>query len=180
MDNFKQTKTYKNLVEAYSGECMARVKYEFYEKKARKDGYEQIANVFKETAHNEKAHAYIWFEKIYGGKLQATDINLKDAASGEHFEWSDMYKSFEKDAREENYVEIADSFAKVAAIEKQHEDRYKKLSENMQKNLVFSKKTEKYWKCLNCGHTHNGIDAESPCPVCSHPVAFFEIECENY
>ncbi|MFI3227486.1 MAG: rubrerythrin family protein [Clostridia bacterium] len=177
---FEQTRTYANLMAAYAGESQARVKYEYYEQKARKDGLEQIANIFKETSYNEKAHAYIWFKLLHGGNIQTTDINLQDAATGEHFEWTDMYKKFEKEAREEKFDNIAELFAKVAKIEKEHEERYQKLYDNIEDNLVFEKKAEKTWKCLNCGHIHYGTTAPKGCPVCSHPQAYFEIECQNY
>lgn len=176
----KGSKTEANLWAAFAGESQARNKYTYYASKAKKDGYEQIAALFEETANNEKEHAKLWFKILSGGEIQDTVTNLKDAAAGENYEWTDMYKKMAEEAREEGFDHIAFLFDGVAAIEKEHEERYKKLIENIEGGLVFSRDGEKIWKCRNCGHIVIGKQAPDVCPVCSHPKAFFEIKAENY
>lgn len=179
MANLKGTRTEENLKTAFAGESQARNKYTYFASKARKDGYVQIANIFEETAANEKEHAKMWYKLLNGG-IGSTIENLKEAAAGEHEEWTDMYADFAKVAKEEGFNEIAALFEGVAAIEKEHEERYKKLLENVEDGLVFSKDGDKIWKCRNCGHIVIGKQAPEVCPVCSHPKAYFEIKAENY
>lgn len=179
MKELKGTRTHANLMAAFTGESQARNKYTYYASKAKKDGYEQIAQLFLETAENEKEHAKIWFKLLYNG-VQDTVTNLKEAAAGENYEWTDMYETFAKQAREEGFEEIAKLFEGVAAIEKHHEERYLKLLENIEEGIVFSRDGEKIWKCRNCGHVHIGKEAPDVCPVCVHPKAYFEIIAENY
>ncbi len=174
----KGSKTETNLMAAFAGESQARNKYTYYASKARKEGYVQIANLFEETAANEKEHAKMWFKLIHG--IGTTEENLKDAAAGENYEWTDMYATFAKEAREEGFDHIAELFEGVAAIEKEHEERYLKLLENVEKGLVFSKDGDTIWKCGNCGHIHIGKEAPQVCPVCAHPQAYFEVKAENY
>ncbi len=176
----KGSKTEQNLMEAFAGESQARNKYTYYASKARKDGYEQIAAIFEETALNEKEHAKMWFKLLHGGDVPSTAENLKDAAEGENYEWTDMYAGFAKTAREEGFDRIAYLFEAVAKIEKEHEERYKKLLENVEDGLVFSKDGDKIWKCRNCGHIVIGKEAPAVCPVCEHPQSYFEIKAENY
>lgn len=178
--DIKGTKTEANLKAAFAGESEARNKYTYYAGKAKKDGYEQIAALFEETANNEKEHAKLWFKCLHGGEIADTATNLADAAAGEHYEWSEMYPAFAKEAREEGFDTIAYLFEGVAAIEKEHEERYKKLLENVKDGLVFSKDGDRMWKCRNCGHIHFGKTAPKICPVCKHPQSFFEIKSENY
>ncbi len=177
---FKDSKTYANLQTAFAGESQARNKYTYYASKAKKDGYQQIADLFLETAEQEKEHAKIWFKLLNGGSVGDTVDNLKDAAAGENYEWTDMYKGFEETAREEGFTEIADLFAGVAKIEAAHEKRYLKLLENVQEGLVFSRDGDMVWQCSNCGHIHIGKSAPEVCPVCNHPQAYFRIMAENY
>ncbi len=177
--DLKGSKTEANLKAAFAGESQARVKYEYYASQARKDGYNQIAAFFEETSRNEKEHAKIWFKLLYDG-IQPTDENLKDAAAGENYEWTEMYAEFAKTAREEGFNEIAELFEKVAAIEKEHEERYLKLLQNIKEGKVFKREEVKAWKCGNCGHIHYGKEAPEVCPVCNHPRAYFEIKAENY
>lgn len=179
MKNLKGTKTEENLMTAFSGECMARTKYDYYASKARKDGYEQIAQIFAETADNEKEHAKIWFRLLHDG-IGDTLTNLQDAANGEHFEWTDMYKTFAEEADKEGFASIAELFRKVAAIEKSHEERYARLAVNIEKNEVFTKGVQVVWVCLNCGHIVVGESAPQVCPVCAHPRSFFAMNAENY
>ena len=176
----KGSKTEKNLMEAFAGESQARNKYTYFASKARKEGYEQIAAIFEETAANEKEHAEIWFKLLNDGAVPTTVENLKAAAEGENFEWTDMYDRMAKEAREEGFNDIAFLFDAVGQIEKEHEARYKKLLENMEDGLVFSKDGDKIWKCRNCGHIVIGKEAPEICPVCQHPKAYFEIKAENY
>ena len=176
----KGSQTEKNLMEAFAGESQARNKYTYYASKAKKDGYEQIAAIFEETALNEKEHAKIWFKLLHDGAVPSTIENLKDAASGENYEWTDMYDGFAKTAREEGFDHIAYLFEEVGKIEKEHEERYKKLLANVEGGLVFSKDGDKIWKCRNCGHIVIGKEAPEVCPVCNHPQAYFEIKAENY
>ncbi len=174
----KGTKTERNLMTAFAGETQARSKYSYFASKARKDGYNQIAEIFEETAENEKEHAKMWF-KLLGG-INSTEENLKNAAAGEHYEWTDMYDTFAKEAREEGLEDIARLFEGVAAIEKEHEERYRKLVENLEEGLVFSRDGDVIWQCMNCGHICIGKKAPEVCPVCSHPQSYFRIKPENY
>ena len=174
------SQTEKNLMKAFSGESEARNKYTYFASKARKEGYEQIAAIFEETALNEKEHAKIWFKLLNGGEIPSTLENLNSAAAGENFEWTDMYDGFAKTAREEGFDRIAYLFEAVGQIEKEHEARYKKLIENLQDGLVFSKDGDRIWKCRNCGHIVIGKEAPAVCPVCNHPQSYFEIKAENY
>ena len=180
MAELKGTKTEKNLMEAFAGESQARNKYTYFASKAKKEGYEQIAAIFLETAENEKEHAKLWFKLLNGGDISSTAENLKAAAEGENFEWTDMYDRMAKEAKEEGFDKIAYLFEEVAKIEKEHEARYKKLLENVEGDLVFSKDGDKIWKCRNCGHICVGKEAPGVCPVCNHPQAFFEINAQNY
>lgn len=176
----KGSKTEKNLMEAFSGESQARNKYTYYASKARKDGYEQIAAFFEETANNEKEHAKLWFKFLKGGDIPNTVDNLNDAANGENYEWTKMYSDFAAVAKEEGFNNIAKLFEGVAKVEKSHEERYRKLLENIENDTVFKKDEEKIWICRNCGHIHIGKEAPEICPVCSHPKAFFELKEINY
>ena len=177
----KGSKTEKNLMEAFAGESQARNKYTYFASKAKKEGYEQIAAIFMETAENEKEHAKLWFKYLEGGSIKTTAENLKAAAEGENYEWTDMYENMAKEADEEGFTEIAAKFRMVAAIERHHEERYLKLLENVEKNTVFSKETGIHiWKCRNCGHIIVGERAPEVCPVCVHPKAYFELNVENY
>ena len=176
----KGTKTEKNLMEAFAGESQARNKYTYFSNKAKKEGYEQIAAIFEETANNEKEHAKLWFKLLQGGDILSTEENLKSAAEGESYEWTDMYDKMAKEAKEEGFEHIAYLFEAVGKIEKEHEERYKKLLENLENGLVFSKDGDRIWKCRNCGHIVIGKQAPEVCPVCNHPKAFFEIKAENY
>jgi len=180
MNNLKGTKTEQNLLTAFSGESQATNKYTYYASKAKKDGYVQIAEIFEETAANEREHAKIWFKLLHGGAVGSTIENLKDAAAGENYEWTDMYAKFAKEAREEGFDDIAFLFEGVAAIEKEHEARYKKLLENIEGGLVFSRDGDMIWQCGNCGHIHIGKAAPDVCPVCAHPQSYFRIKAENY
>ena len=176
----KGSQTEKNLQTAFAGESQARNKYTYYASKARKDGYEQIAAIFEETANNEKEHAKLWFKELHGGEVPTTVDNLKDAAEGEHFEWTDMYDGFAKTAQEEGFTRIATLFKMVAAIEKRHEERYRKLLDNVTKELVFSKDGDTIWECRNCGHIVIGKKAPEICPVCAHPKSYFEVSKTNF
>jgi rubrerythrin len=180
MAELKGTKTEKNLLAAFAGEAQARTKYTYYASQAKKEGYEQMAAIFLETAENEKEHAKLWFKALNGGKIGPTTENLKDAAEGEHYEWSDMYKGFAKDAREEGFEELAIAFEMVAGVEKEHEERYRKLLRNIEEGKVFLKDGTVAWKCRNCGHIHIGTSAPEICPVCKHAQAYFEVNAENY
>ena len=180
MAELKGSRTEANLLAAFAGESQARTKYTFYASQAKKDGYEQIAELFELTASNEKEHAKMWFKILKGGKVPDTVANLKDAAAGENFEWTDMYPKFAEEARQEGFDDIAALFDGVAAIEKEHELRYKKLLENVENGLVFSKDGDKIWVCRNCGHICVGKEAPEVCPVCAHPRSYFEIKAENY
>lgn len=180
MKELKGTKTEKNLMDAFAGESQARNKYTYYASKARKDGYEQIAALFEETAGNEKEHAKLWFKYLNGGEIPSTVENLKDAAAGENFEWTDMYDRMAKEADEEGFKEIAAKFRMVGAIERHHEERYRKLVQNIEEGVVFSSDGDRIWKCRNCGHIVVGKKAPEVCPVCNHPLSYFEINAENY
>ncbi len=174
------TKTEKNLQEAFAGESQARNKYTYFASKAKKDGFVQIAALFEETAANEKEHAKIWFKYLHGGSVPDTAANLEDAAAGENFEWTDMYARMAKEAREEGFPEIAAKFEMVGAIEKHHEERYRKLLKNINDKKVFSKDGDVIWQCANCGHIVIGKQAPEVCPVCDHPQSYFQVEAVNY
>ena len=174
------TKTEKNLMEAFAGESQARNKYTYYASKAKKDGYEQIAAIFTETADNEKEHAKMWFKALKGGSVPGTLENLLDAAAGEHGEWVEMYARMAKEAKEEGFDRLAQQFAGVAAIEKRHEERFRKLADLVKNGEVFSKTEEQVWICRNCGHVHVGKNAPEKCPVCDHEKAYFQILKEGY
>lgn len=180
MKDLKGTKTEKNLMDAFAGESQARNKYTFYASKAKKEGYEQIASLFLETADNEKEHAKLWFKLLHDGEVPDTATNLDDAAAGENYEWTDMYERMAKEAREEGFDKIAFLFEEVGKIEKEHEERYRKLLANVEGGLVFSKDGDTIWKCRNCGHIVIGKKAPEVCPVCNHPKAYFEVKAENY
>lgn len=180
MKELKGTKTEKNLMAAYAGESQATNKYTYYASKAKKDGYVQIANIFLETAGNEREHAKIWFKLLHGGAVPGTMENLEDAANGENYEWTDMYATFAKEAREEGFDHIAYLFEAVGAIEKEHEERYRKLLKNINDKVVFSSEGDSFWQCLNCGHIHFGKEAPKVCPVCEHPQSYFELRKTNY
>ena len=177
--DLKGSKTEANLMAAFAGESQARNKYTYYASKAKKDGYVQIAQIFEETANNEKEHAKIWFKLLHGG-MPDTMENLLDAAEGENYEWTDMYAKMAEDAREEGFDKIAVLFEKVAAIEKEHEERYRKLLQNIKDGIVFSREGDTIWQCANCGHIVIGKKAPEICPVCDHPKAYFQIKAENY
>ena len=178
--DLKGTKTEKNLMEAFAGESQARNKYTYFASKAKKEGYEQIAAIFQETADNEKEHAKMWFKLLQGGEIKSTLENLEAAAEGENYEWTDMYAEFAKTAKEEGFTRIAYLFEEVAKIEKEHEERYLKLLKNVKDGKVFEAGEVKIWKCRNCGHIVIGKSAPQVCPVCAHPKAYFEIKAENY
>lgn len=180
MKDLKGTKTEANLMAAFAGESQARNKYTYYASKAKKDGYEQIAELFTETANNEKEHAKIWFKLLHDGNVPDTIANLKDAAEGENYEWTDMYKSFAEDAKAEGFDHIAFLFEQVALIEKEHEERYRKLLANIEEGIVFSRDGDMVWICRNCGHIHIGKNAPEVCPVCAHPKSYFELREKNY
>lgn len=176
----KGSKTELNLIAAFAGESQARNKYTYYASKAKKDGYEQIAAIFEETANNEKEHAKMWFKELHDGEIPDTLTNLNDAADGENYEWTDMYEEFAKVAKEEGFDRIANLFASVAKIEKEHEERYRKLIKNIEEGLVFSSDDDRIWICRNCGHVVIGKKAPEICPVCKHPKSYFERKADNY
>lgn len=180
MKELKGTKTEKNLMDAFAGESQARNKYTYYASKARKEGFEQIAAIFEETALNEKEHAKLWFKYLHGGDIPDTMNNLRDAAEGENYEWTDMYDRMAAEADEEGFTEIARRFRAVAAIERHHEERYRRLLKNIEEGIVFSREGDTIWICRNCGHIVVGKKAPGACPVCLHPQSFFEIEAKNY
>ena len=177
---FKGSKTEANLMAAFAGESQARNKYTYYASKAKKDGYEQIAAIFEETANNEKEHAKMWFKELHGGAVPDTEANLLDAAEGENYEWTDMYREFARVAKEEGFDALARKFEMVAAIEKEHEERYRKLLNNIDDEVVFSKDEDCIWVCRNCGHVVIGKKAPEVCPVCAHPKSYFELKAQNY
>ena len=179
MKPIKGTKTEKNLMEAFAGESQARNKYSYYASKAKKDGYVQIAALFEETANNEKEHAKIWFKLLHDGAVPSTEVNLADAADGENYEWTDMYDRMAKEAAEEGFNEIAALFRGVAKIEKEHEERYRKLLANIEGGLVFSRDEDMIWQCSNCGHIVVGKKAPELCPICKHPKDYFQIKANN-
>ncbi len=178
--NLKGTKTEQNLMAAFAGESQARNKYTYYASKAKKEGYEQIAAIFEETANNEKEHAKMWFKLLHEDQVPSTIENLEDAANGENYEWTEMYAEFAKIAREEGFEKIAFLFDGVAKIEKEHEERYKALLANIKEGKVFEKESKTMWVCRNCGHVHFGEKAPEVCPICAHPQAYFELRATNY
>jgi rubrerythrin len=180
MKEIKGSKTWANLAAAFAGESQAHTKYLYYASKAEKEGYHQIGAIFRETAGNEKEHAKIWFKLLHGNEVPATTENLKDASAGENYEWTDMYEGFAKTAREEGFENIAVLFEMVGKIEKEHEERYKKLLANIGEGLVFSRDGDQVWQCANCGHIVIGKKAPELCPVCKHPRAYFQIKAQNY
>lgn len=180
MKDLKGTKTERNLMEAFAGESQARNKYTYFASKARKDGYEQIAAIFEETANNEKEHAKLWYKYLNGGEISDTMANLREAAEGENYEWTDMYERMARDAEEEGFTEIAFRFRAVGAIERHHEERYRCLLQNIEEGIVFSREGDAIWICRNCGHIVIGKKAPEVCPVCKHKKSFFEIEARNY
>ena len=181
MKELKGTKTEQNLMEAFAGESQARNKYTYYASKAKKEGYVQIATLFEETARNEKEHAKIWFKLLHGGAVADTMTNLADAAAGEMYEWTDMYARMAKEAKEEGFDRIANLFEAVAKIEKEHEERYRKLLANIEENKVFDRSPDEVvWQCDNCGHQFTGKKAPGVCPVCDHPQSYFQIKAENF
>ena len=179
-NELKGTKTEKNLMEAFAGESMARNKYTYFASKAKKDGFEQISKIFLETADNEKEHAKMWYKYLNGGSVSDTPANLLAAAEGENAEWTDMYARMAAEARAEGFDEIAEKFEQVGAIEKHHEERYRKLLKNIEDKVVFSREGDCIWQCSNCGHIVVGKQAPEECPVCNHPQSFFQILAENY
>jgi len=180
MKELKGTRTEANLMAAFAGESQARNKYTYYASKAKKEGYNQIAAIFEETANNEKEHAKMWFKLLHNDGVPDTIANLKDAADGENYEWTDMYASFAKEAKEEGFDNIAFLFDQVARIEKEHEERYRKLLDNIEGGLVFSRDGDMIWQCINCGHIVVGKSAPEVCPTCAHPKAYYQIKAENY
>ncbi len=180
MKELQGTKTQANLIAAFAGESQARNKYTYFADKAEKDGFVQISQIFKETAKNEREHAEIWFKLLNGGEIKDTATNLKDASKGENYEWTNMYPTFAKEAREEGFEHIAFLFDEVAKIEAEHEKRFLKLLENVEGGLVFSRDEEKIWICSNCGHIVIGKEVPNMCPVCKHPKAYFKLKAENY
>lgn len=177
---FNGSRTQANLMAAFAGEAQARDKYTYYASAAKRDGYEQMAAIFEETAENEKEHAKLWFKALHGGEIPSTAENLKDAAAGENFEWTEMYADFARVAREEGFDELAAAFEMVASVEKEHEERYRKLIENLEKGIVFSRTGECIWQCRNCGYIHVGKSAPMLCPACKYPQAYFQLKPENY
>ncbi len=180
MKELKGTKTERNLMDAFAGESMARNKYTYFASKARRDGFEQIAAIFEETAANEKEHAKLWFKYLHGGEIGDTMENLRAAAEGENYEWTDMYDRMAAEAEEEGFTQIAARFRAVAAIERHHEERYRRLLSNIEEGIVFSREGDAIWICRNCGHVVIGKKAPKVCPVCQHPQSFFELEAHNY
>ena len=178
--NLKGTKTEANLQAAFAGESQARNKYTYYASAARKEGFNQVADIFEETAANEKEHAKLWFKLLHDGAVPKTIENLKDAAGGENYEWTEMYKEFAQTAKAEGFDKIAYLFEAVGEIEKEHEERYRKLLQNIEDGKVFARTEPQVWHCANCGHTHSGDKAPALCPVCDHPQAFFSIKANNY
>lgn len=180
MADLKGTKTEKNLWTAFAGESQARNKYTYYASQAKKEGFVQIAKIFEETANNEKEHAKIWFKALHEGKILETITNLEDAANGENYEWTDMYATFAKEAKEEGFETLAALFEMVGRIEKEHEQRYRTLLDAVRNNTVFEKSEKVIWECSNCGHVHEGEKAPQLCPVCKHPQAYFYLKANNY
>ena len=179
-NRYKGTKTEENLVAAFAGESEARNKYTYFASVAKKEGFEQIAALFIDTANNEKEHAKLWFKEFHGGSIPTTTENLKDAAAGENYEWTEMYKEFAETAREEGFTRLAFLFEKVGEIEKEHEERYLRLLQNIEDDRVFKKDGNKIWVCRNCGYVYEGTEALEVCPVCAHPQSFMEVKADNY
>ena len=180
MAQFKDSRTWANLMAAFAGESQANTKYGYYASQARKDGYNQIGDIFELTSHNESEHAKLWFKLLHNGAVPKTDANLADAIEGENFEWTSMYKGFAEVAREEGYADIAAQFDRVAAIEKEHEGRYQHLLDRIKNGQVYRREDQQKWICMNCGHTLTGLSAPQACPVCAHPQAYFQIEATNF
>lgn len=180
MNNLSGTRTEKNLKNAFEGESQARNRYSFFADKAREEGYQQIGEIFEETAHNEKEHAEIWYKILNEGAISTTKVNLKHAAQGENEEWTKMYQEFAREAEQEGFIEIARLFRQVAEIEKSHEMRFRKLLANLEGGLVFSREGYAIWQCMNCGYIHIGKNTPEVCPVCGYPQAYFKLKCENY
>ncbi len=180
MKELKNSKTFDNLFTALVGESLAATKYDWFSQQAKKDGYVQISDIFKNTADNERAHGKLWFEFLNDEKIPDTKTNLSVAVEGEHYEWSAMYKEFAETAKQEGFYDIAEKMSGVAAIEAEHEARYKQLLQNIENSQVFSRDSQQYWICQNCGHIHYGVSAPAVCPVCTHTKAYFEIKAENY
>ena len=178
--DFENSQTKKNLEAAFAGESQATNKYSYYASQAAKEGYQQISNIFTETSGNERVHAKLWFKYLHGGKVPETAENLKDAAAGENYEWTDMYEQMAKDAMEEGFPELAVKFRSVGKVEKHHEERYRKLLKNIEDSVVFSREGDCIWQCRNCGHIVIGKKAPAVCPVCNHPQSFFQVEESNY
>lgn len=178
--DLKGSRTEANLLAAFAGESQARNRYTFYANKAKEEGYQQIAGIFQETAANEEAHAQLWLQLLHGGQLPGTTVNLKDAANGENFEWSEMYAQFAKEARDEGFERVAALFEGVGQVEKHHEARYRTLLQNIQEEKVFRRSGQQCWICRNCGHIHHGETTPQVCPVCAKPQAYFQLEKENY
>ena len=176
----KGSKTEQNLWTAFAGESQARNKYTYFASQAKKDGYVQISKIFEETANNEKEHAKLWFKYLHGGKIADTMTNLEDAANGENYEWTDMYKKFAEEAKEEGFIELANMFELVGRIEKEHEERYRKLLANIKEGKVFHRENEEEWECANCGHIFKAVNALQLCPVCKHPQSYFALRAKNY
>lgn len=176
----KGSKTEQNLLTAFAGESQARNKYTYYASKAKKEGYNQIAAIFEETANNEKEHAKIWFKQLHNGEIPDTMTNLDDAAAGENYEWTDMYAGFAATAKEEGFTQLAYLFEAVGKIEKEHEERYRALKADIEQGKVFARETEQVWVCSNCGHVHIGTHAPEKCPVCDHPQGYFILQAKNY
>ena len=176
----KGSKTEQNLMTAFAGESQARNKYTYYASKAKKDGYEQLAAIFEETANNEKEHAKLWFKELHGGSVPSTEENLLDAATGENYEWTEMYKEFAETAKEEGFTRLAKLFEMVGEIEKEHEQRYLTLLQNIKDDKVFKKDSKKIWVCRNCGHVYEGDKALDVCPVCAHQQSYMEVQADNY
>ena len=176
----KGSKTEQNLMAAFAGESQARNKYTYYASKAKKDGYEQLAAIYEETANNEKEQAKLWFKELHGGAVPSTEENLLDAANGENYEWTEMYKEFAEVAKEEGFTRIAKLFEMVGEIEKEHEQRYLTLLQNIKDERVFKKDAKKIWVCRNCGHVYEGEEALAVCPVCAHPQSYMEVKADNY
>jgi len=180
MANLKGSQTEKNLQTAFAGESQARNKYTYYASKAKKEGYEKVSAIFTETANNEKEHAKIWFKELHGGDVPGTVANLKDAAAGENYEWTDMYAGFAKTAEEEGFKDLAYKFKAVGAIEKHHEERYRALLAKVEDGSMFKRAEKTVWICSNCGHIFEGTEAPDVCPVCAHPKAYFMVSCECF
>jgi len=180
MKELKGSRTEANLMAAFAGESQATNKYLYYAAQAKKDGYVQISKLFEETSGNEKEHAKIWFKELHGGAVPGTIENLKDAAAGENYEWTDMYATFAKEAKEEGFDRLAFLFEGVGKIEKEHEERYLALLKNIEDGVVFKRDEPVKWQCANCGHEHVGTEALQMCPICAHPLSFFQIKAENY